>query len=97
MRGEAAATPGLGRLMATAGRPAEAIEAINAALPRFDALEGDGVFVGLQASLSRAHMLNGEFAPAVDRLTATSSAPLMPGPDGRYPVPRPGQIAKREY
>jgi hypothetical protein len=38
-----------------------------------------------------------EFAPEVDTLTATGPAPLLPGPDGRYPVPRPGQIAKREY
>jgi hypothetical protein len=69
-----------------------------------------GVEASLAASMGRmaAHtgqlitfdeMLNceHEFAPEVDKLTATSPAPLMPGPDGRYPVPRPGQIAKREY
>jgi hypothetical protein len=69
-----------------------------------------GVEASLVASMGRmaAHtgqeitfdeMLNceHEFAPGVDTLTATSPAPLMPGPDGRYAVPRPGQIAKREY
>jgi len=44
-------------------------------------------------------MLNSdhEFAPGLDKLTSDSDAPLMPGPDGRYPIPRPGQIGKREY
>lgn len=37
-----------------------------------------------------------EFAPDVDKLTMTSDAPLMPGANGRYPVPTPGQ-SKREY
>jgi class 3 adenylate cyclase/tetratricopeptide (TPR) repeat protein len=63
---EAAALAGLSRLLATAGRPAEAAEAINAALPRFTALEDDGVMVGLKTSLARAYMLNGEFLAAVD-------------------------------
>jgi len=62
---EAAALTALSRVMATAGRPAEAIEAITTALPRFEGLEQDGVMVGLQASLARAHMLNGEFEPAI--------------------------------
>jgi hypothetical protein len=69
-----------------------------------------GVRASLVASMGRmaAHtaqeisyedMLNceHEFAPDVDKLTADGPAPLMPGADGRYPVPRPGQIAKREY
>jgi predicted dehydrogenase len=38
-----------------------------------------------------------EFAPAVDRLTMDSPAPLRAGPDGRYPVPRPGVETRREY
>ncbi len=38
-----------------------------------------------------------EFAPEVDRLTITSDAPLMPGADGRYAIPRPGLNPKREY
>ena len=44
-------------------------------------------------------MLNSEheFAPGLDTLTAASDAPLMPGTDGRYPVPQPGRLGKREY
>lgn len=38
-----------------------------------------------------------EFAPAVDKLTMTSPAPLQAGPDGKYPIPRPGIITDREY
>ncbi|MBL9199590.1 MAG: Gfo/Idh/MocA family oxidoreductase [Opitutaceae bacterium] len=38
-----------------------------------------------------------EFAPGLDTLTADSPAPLQPGPDGKYPVPRPGIETKREY
>lgn len=37
-----------------------------------------------------------EFAPGLDTLTKDSPAPLLPGPDGRYPVPMPGQ-KDREY
>lgn len=38
-----------------------------------------------------------EFAPDVDKLTADRPAPVMPGPDGRYPVPEPGIKTDREY
>jgi len=38
-----------------------------------------------------------EFAPNVDKLTASSDAPLMPGPDGKYPVPKPGILTEREF
>ncbi|HEX5050771.1 MAG TPA: Gfo/Idh/MocA family oxidoreductase [Planctomycetota bacterium] len=38
-----------------------------------------------------------EFAPDVDKLTLDSAAPLLAGPDGRYPVPMPGQKKLREY
>ena len=38
-----------------------------------------------------------EFAPDVDKLTMDSPAPLQAGPDGKYPVPLPGLIRKREY
>jgi predicted dehydrogenase len=38
-----------------------------------------------------------EFAPNVDQLAMNSPAPLMPGPDGRYPVPQPGILTNREY
>jgi predicted dehydrogenase len=38
-----------------------------------------------------------EFAPGLDRLTMDSPAPLKAGPNGRYPVPQPGIVTKREY
>ena len=38
-----------------------------------------------------------EFAPELDKLTMTSDAPLKAGADGRYPVPMPGLVTKREY
>jgi hypothetical protein len=38
-----------------------------------------------------------EFAPGIDQLTPDSPAPLQPGADGKYPVPMPGIITKREY
>ena len=45
-------------------------------------------------------ILNGdhEFAPDVDKIVANDSpAPLQLGPDGKYPVPMPGQKKNREY
>jgi predicted dehydrogenase len=38
-----------------------------------------------------------EFAPGVDKLTMDSPAPLPAGPDGKYPIPQPGILTKREY
>lgn len=38
-----------------------------------------------------------EFAPNVDKLTVDGPAPLVAGPDGKYPVPQPGRITQREY
>jgi predicted dehydrogenase len=38
-----------------------------------------------------------EFAPDVDKLAMDSPAPLLAGPDGKYPVPQPGIVTKREY
>jgi hypothetical protein len=38
-----------------------------------------------------------EFAPGLDTLTMSSPAPLRAGPDGKYPVPMPGIVTKREY
>ncbi|MEA1951110.1 MAG: Gfo/Idh/MocA family oxidoreductase [Planctomycetota bacterium] len=38
-----------------------------------------------------------EFAPGVDKLTMDSSAPVQADKDGRYPVPQPGILTKREY
>jgi predicted dehydrogenase len=38
-----------------------------------------------------------EFAPNVDKLTMDGPAPLVAGPDGKYPVPQPGVNKTREY
>jgi predicted dehydrogenase len=38
-----------------------------------------------------------EFAPSVDQLTMDSPAPVLPGADGKYPVPEPGIKTKQEY
>jgi predicted dehydrogenase len=41
--------------------------------------------------------LDHEFAPDVDKLTMDSAAPIQAGPDGKYAVPQPGIVTKREY
>ena len=38
-----------------------------------------------------------EFAPDVDKLVLGGPAPLQPDADGKYPIPLPGIIKKREY
>ena len=38
-----------------------------------------------------------EFAPGLDKLTMASAAPIVAGPDGKYPVPQPGITTAREY
>ncbi len=38
-----------------------------------------------------------DLALGVDTLTLDSPSPLMPGPDGKYPVPQPGLVTDREY
>ncbi len=38
-----------------------------------------------------------EFAPGIDQLKPDSPAPLLAGPDGKYPVPMPGITTNREY
>jgi predicted dehydrogenase len=49
--------------------------------------------------ISFEDMLNSqhEFAPGVDKLTMNSPAPLVAGPDGKYPVPMPGIKRDKEY
>ncbi|MBK9140456.1 MAG: Gfo/Idh/MocA family oxidoreductase [Verrucomicrobia bacterium] len=44
-------------------------------------------------------MLNSdhEYAPGLDQLGEDSPAPLQAGPDGKYPVPTPGQTKGREF
>ena len=38
-----------------------------------------------------------EFAPNVDKLTLDGPAPLLADADGKYPVPQPGLVKKREF
>jgi predicted dehydrogenase len=38
-----------------------------------------------------------EFAPGLGQLTMNSPAPLLAGPDGKYPFPQPGITTKREF
>ena len=38
-----------------------------------------------------------EFAPDVEKLVLGGPAPLLADKDGRYPVPQPGIVTKREY
>jgi predicted dehydrogenase len=38
-----------------------------------------------------------EFAPDADKFTMDSAAPLLAGPDGKYPIPQPGILKDREY
>jgi predicted dehydrogenase len=38
-----------------------------------------------------------ELAPHVDQLAMDSPAPLRAGPDGKYPVPQPGIVTRREF
>jgi predicted dehydrogenase len=49
--------------------------------------------------ITRDQMLNHEheFAPTVHELTMDSAAPLLTNEDGKYPVPRPGIMTKREF
>lgn len=49
--------------------------------------------------ITRDQMLNceHEFAPTVDKLTLEGPAPLLPGEDGKYPIPEPGKKKTREY
>jgi hypothetical protein len=44
-------------------------------------------------------MLNCEhrFAPDLEKVTMAGQSPLQAGPDGKYPVPMPGQKGMREY
>jgi predicted dehydrogenase len=38
-----------------------------------------------------------EFGPNVDKLALDLTSPLLPGPDGKYPVPEPGRKKTREF
>ena len=49
--------------------------------------------------ITREQILNHEheFAPTVDQLTLDGPAPLRLGEDGKYPVPQPGIVTRREF
>jgi hypothetical protein len=38
-----------------------------------------------------------EMAPGIEKFTVDSEAPLLADASGRYPVPQPGIVTKREY
>src|SRR5262249_12538361 len=38
-----------------------------------------------------------ELAPNLDKLSMDSPAPVQADQDGKYPVPQPGRVTKREY
>lgn len=86
----------------------ELIQAIRDSKP-YNELER-GVMASLATSLGRMathtgqevtldQMLNcdHEFAPDLDKVTASGPAPLQAGQDGKYPVPQPGLKTTREY
>ena len=52
-----------------------------------------GQEITYDAMLNHEH----EFAPNADQLTLESESPLQPLENGKYPVPQPGIIKKREY
>ncbi len=66
LAGEARAVTALGRVLASGGRPAEAIAEITGEIDRLGALGDDPALVGVHAALARAHMLNNEFSEAVE-------------------------------
>jgi hypothetical protein len=52
---------------------------------------------GQEITFEEFSNLDHEFAPGLDQLTADSAAPLKAGADGKYPIPQPGIVTKREY
>jgi predicted dehydrogenase len=52
---------------------------------------------GQVVTYEQALMHEHEFAPNVDKLTMESPAPVQADPDGKYPIPRPGELKDREY
>jgi hypothetical protein len=38
-----------------------------------------------------------EYAPNLDKITLDGPAPVMPDAEGKYPIPQPGIVTKREY
>jgi hypothetical protein len=86
----------------------ELIDAIRNNKPYNEAKRGVEASVATSLGRMAAHtgqevtyddMLNSEhrFAPDLERVTMAGQSPLQAGPDGKYPVPMPGQKGLREY
>jgi predicted dehydrogenase len=84
------------------------IEAIRSDLPYNEAKRGAeaslvtsmgrmACHTGKEVTYDQILNLDHEFAPDVDKLTLESAAPLQVGPNGKYPIPMPGLVTKREY
>ena len=52
---------------------------------------------GQEITLEKFMKHNHEFGPGVDQLTLESDSPLKPNAQGKYSVPMPGLVTKREY
>jgi predicted dehydrogenase len=52
-----------------------------------------GRVITFEEALNSTH----EYAPDLATITADGPAPVMPGPDGKYPMPYPGLVTDREY
>jgi len=52
---------------------------------------------GQEITLEKFMKHDHEFAPGVENLTMESESPLKANADGKYSVPMPGLVKKREY
>ncbi|TWU41760.1 Gfo/Idh/MocA family protein [Novipirellula artificiosorum] len=52
---------------------------------------------GQEITLEHFMSQNHEFAPEIDKLTLESESPLKANAEGRYSIPMPGLVKKREY
>jgi predicted dehydrogenase len=84
------------------------VEAIRADKPYSEVKRGVEASIASSMGRMAAHtgqiikhddFLNGdhEFAPHVDKLTIDGPSPVVADANGKYPVPQPGMIGRREY
>lgn len=52
---------------------------------------------GQEIALDQFMKLDHEFAPGIDTLTLDSASPLQADENGKYPIPMPGLVKRREY
>jgi predicted dehydrogenase len=52
---------------------------------------------GRETTLEEMLKSDREYAPGADKFTMDSPAPLLAGPDGKYPIPQPGLVTSREF